>query len=528
MLEHGRWEAYTFFSRDPQAAHATLLEQRDGGGMGWWADEHPRTSYFRPLTSLSLWLDFEQRLPVWWMHLQNCVIYAVMVWLVVSLYKQFGLSDAGLGLASLFFALDGAIALSVGWIAARNTLLAACFGLACVLVHERARRTGRALLLALSSLLFALALCSGELGLCTLGYLAAHALVVDRSSWLRRALAVAPYGVIAGAYLANYVSAGYGNGGAGMGHDATTSPVAALLTWIESIPVWLATTATLPIATFQLIVPNFRWPLLFFSLVVVALLVRCIGSRSAQEPYARMLAIGAALSLVPLSATLPQERLRFLVSFGVYGLLGPWVARDFGAPARLPRMAARFVWRLHGVVLPLLFVPCLFSMVGGPGVAGALALDHELPRARAPIEILVNPPAWIVPWYQVAMRAVRDEVGPPVYSLYAGSQAVEIQRPDERSLELHVARSWFAAPFEALRDLKRSPFRVGDRIHLTAFDIEVREVNAAGAPTRARFTFARPLEDPGLVFRYWQGMKMMPWTLPPVGGSLQLAAAGGF
>ena len=526
LREGGPLEAYTFWPRDPQAAHARLVAQRNEGGMAWWADEHPRTSYFRPLSSLSLWLDFESGLPPWWMHLENCAIYAVMVWLAVALYRQLGLSDAGLGLAALFFGLDGAVATSVGWIAGRNTLLAPCFGLACMLVHDRSRRSRRPPLLVLSCLCFALSLLSAELGLCTLGYLCAHAWTVDRAPLMRRALALLPYGLVTAVYLAHYVTEGYGNSGAGLNRDIATTPaLSLLLAWLEALPLWLASTATLPIASLQLFGPNFRLPLLVFSLAVLAVLLPLLGSRLTREPHGRMFTLGAVLSLVPLAVTLPQERLRFFVAFGVYGLLGPWVASDFDAPGRLRRTAARVVWRLHGVLLPLLFVPFLFSVVNGPGVAAAIALDQALPRASAPTAILLNPPAFTVPWFQVAMRAFRGETAPPVYPLYAGSQPLEIQRVDDRSLELHVARSWFAAPFEQLRDLARAPFHVGDRIDLPHVAVEVREVNAAGAPTRARFTFERSLDDPALAFRYWEGKNLALWKPPPVGGRAQLAAA---
>jgi hypothetical protein len=126
------------------------------------------------------------------------------------------------------------------------------------------------------------------------------------------------------------------------------------------------------------------------------------------------------------------------------------------------------------------------------------------------------------------MRAARDEVGPPVFALYAGSQSLDIQRVDDRSLELHAARSWISAPFERIRDVSRAPFRAGDRIALAYLTVEVREVDAAGAPTRARFAFDRSLDDPGLTFRSWEGSKLALWTPPPTGGRVQLAAASAF
>jgi hypothetical protein len=120
------------------------------------------------------------------------------------------------------------------------------------------------------------------------------------------------------------------------------------------------------------------------------------------------------------------------------------------------------------------------------------------------------------------MRAARGEIGPPVFALYAGRQSLDIQRVDDRSLELHAPRSWFAAPFNRVRDLSLAPFRAGDRIPLAHLTVEVREVDEDGAPTRTRFTFDRSLDDPSLAFRYWEGSKLALWTPPPDGGRVQL------
>jgi hypothetical protein len=256
----------------------------------------------------------------------------------------------------------------------------------------------------------------------------------------------------------------------------------------------------------------------------VALLVPRVAPRLRADPVARMLALGAVMSLAPLAAVAPQERLRFFVAFGVYGVLAPWVVSEFDAAERLRRGLARFVWRMHAVWMPALFVPLLFSSISVGAPSAATALDQALPRAAAPTAILLNPPLWTVPWYQAAMRASRDETGPPAFALYAGTQPLELDRLDDRTLELHVARSWFATAFDRLG----TPFRAGTRITLPAFRVDVREVDATGAPTRARFTFERSLDDGALTFWLWKASKLTRWTPPPAGTHLSLPASSTF
>ena len=528
VVKGGPFAAYLFTARGADASHAQALEQRTAGDVPWWTDEHLHARYFRPLSSLSLWLDFTHGTPPWWMHLENCIIYAAIAWLATAIYRQLGLAGAGLGWAALFFALDLAFAAPVGWIAARNTLLATCFGFACILLHARARRNGRPALLALACVCFALSLLSAEIGLCTLGYVLAHALAVDRAPPWRRVLAFSPYAALVGLYLAHYIGAGYGMSTNGDSPDVVGAPGAALLTWVGSIPVWLATTATLPFAGFYLIVPGARLLIIVASVVILALLLPLLAAYCREQQPLRMFGAGAMLSLVPLATTLPQERLRFFVALGVYGVLGPWVVRDFDARERVRRITARTVWGIHGVALPVFFVPSLFAVGLGFSSGGAQALDRVLPSAAEPITILLNPPTFYGPIFQAAMRAYRGERRPPVFMLYAGSQSLEVERLDVRTLELHAARSWFATPFDGFRDLARWPFRVGERIALAHLTVEVREVDGRGAPTRARFTFDRPLENPELMFRYWNSSDFVTWKLPPVGSRLQLSAATEF
>jgi hypothetical protein len=526
LMKGGPLSAYLFHPRDAQARLEQLLEERTAGQMPWWADEHAQARFFRPLSSLSLWLGFAHGAPPWWMHLENCVLYAAIAWLAAAIYRQLGLSGAALGWAAVFFALDMGFGTSVGWISARNTLLATCFGFACILLHDRARRSARPALLALACVCFALSLLSGELGLCTLGYIAAHALAVDRAPAWRRVLVLSPYAVLSASYLVHYVSAGYGVSGSAIYSDVVGAPGAAVLAFLESIPVWLATTATVPVASFVLIVPGTRMPVLIGSLVVLAFLLPLVLSRLREQLATRVFGVGALLSLVPLATVLPQERLRFFVALGVYGVLAAWVVRDFDARERVRRIAARSVWRIHGVYSALFFVPVLFSIgLASFAGGGANALDRVMPRASAPITIVVNPPTWYVPWFQAAMSAYRGERRPPVFTLYAGSQSLEVERPDERTLDVHAARSWFTTPFERSRNLTLSPYRVGERIALAHLTVEVREVDASGAPTRARFTFDRPLDDPGLTFRLWEGTDVATWTPPPIGARRKLPAA---
>jgi hypothetical protein len=71
LMKGGPIAAYVFTARGAQASHAQALEQRTAEYAPWWNDEHLHARCFRPLSSLSLWLEFAQGAPPWWMHLEN-------------------------------------------------------------------------------------------------------------------------------------------------------------------------------------------------------------------------------------------------------------------------------------------------------------------------------------------------------------------------------------------------------------------------------------------------------------------------
>src|SRR5262249_35723273 len=141
------------------------------------------------------------------------------------------------GLAALLFVLDDAHGFTVGWISARNTLLATIFAVACVLVHVRMPRSGSARVL--GPLLLALALASGEAGVTALAVLAAHALLRESGSVRARLLMLLPYACVTAAWAAVYVVGGYGAHNAGAYRDVAGAPVQTLIAGLADTPVLL-------------------------------------------------------------------------------------------------------------------------------------------------------------------------------------------------------------------------------------------------------------------------------------------------
>ena len=190
---------------------ARNAELMDLGAIPWWTLEGVRVAFFRPLSTLTHWLDYR----LWpnsdgLMHAHSILWYGGLCALVVVFYRRFWGRTPTAGLAALLFAGSVGHLSGVASIAGRNVLIVAVFGLLTLMLHDWWRRDGRraGALLAPFSLL--LALLSAEAGVAVLAYLAAYAVFLDRATWPRRLATLVPYGVVVVMWRLVYQHLGYG------------------------------------------------------------------------------------------------------------------------------------------------------------------------------------------------------------------------------------------------------------------------------------------------------------------------------
>src|SRR5262249_50827132 len=160
---------------------------------------------WRPLSSLTHALDH-----VLWPEHAVAQLAHNLLWQLLALviawrfFRRFLTARWIAVLALALYAFDDARGPVVGWIANRNALVALCFALPALLAHDSWRREGWSPGRWLGPAAFAAALGAGESSLAVLGYVAAHALWLDRGTWRERAIAVAPYVVIVLAWRVIY------------------------------------------------------------------------------------------------------------------------------------------------------------------------------------------------------------------------------------------------------------------------------------------------------------------------------------
>jgi len=105
---------------------ARNAELMDLGAIPWWTLEGVRVAFFRPLSTLTHWLDYQ----LWpnsdgLMHAHNVLWYGGLCALVVVFYRRFLGHTPTAGLAALLFAGSVAHLSGLGSIAGRNVLIVA-------------------------------------------------------------------------------------------------------------------------------------------------------------------------------------------------------------------------------------------------------------------------------------------------------------------------------------------------------------------------------------------------------------------
>ncbi len=523
-------DMFMFFDGDPHRTGRMI----DRGFIPWWTYEHIKAAFWRPLTVLTHWIDYQlwPEHPVA-MHAHSIAWLAAVVAAVAVLYRRFLTPPWLAGLAALFYALDDAHAMPVGFLANRNVLISTMFGVLALLAHDRWRREGRGWGAIAASVFLLLSLLAKEAGIATCAYLAAHAFVFERGRWWRRLLVLVPYAVIVVAWRAVWTGLGYGVAHAGLYIDPLQEPVRFLASLPGRVPILLLGQFALPPAEIGLLPdPAIVWGQWVLAVVFVIVLVLVFTPVWRRDPMARFWAIGLLFALPPICTTFPADRLLMFVGIGGMGLAAQLFRLTFGDPAGRPPGRA---WRVLAVV-----VCVVFGLVHGLVAPVALVVRAAHPtgpkrweRFSIPVPpdpriaeqdmVVVNPPSVL----HAAHFLVENEMlGRPVPRharfLAPGLQSVMIHRLSRDALAIRPENGFLAWVFESLFRNGAFPLLVGRRIELTGMTVEITELTPDGRPAEAVFHFAVPLEDPSLHWMQWKDDQFRPFTPPAVGERIEL------
>jgi hypothetical protein len=352
------------FSRD---ASERLSIQQNLGFAPWWASDQIKTNFFRPLSSLTLALDFS----LWpdaplLIHIHSLLWFCLLIVIAYGLYRSISGSAVVAGISILLFVVDDVLSGPVGWISNRHAVVAMVFCVLCVWLYHQGVSKRKWSYMAGACGVYVLALLASEMGLVTFAYLFAYGLALDRGKWLDRIKRIVPFILITVVWRLVYTGLGYGVSGSLLYIDPILSPVDFITQMLTRIPALLFSAFFVPLA--EMLIAFSPQALGIFAavlLIPLGLLAIAVYPILKAHRTSAFWVIGLLCAVVPLVSGIPQSRNLGLVSLGVMGLAGQlfvdvavakktWPLKTF--QRILLRMAIPVLLILYLVVAPILVI----------------------------------------------------------------------------------------------------------------------------------------------------------------------------
>jgi hypothetical protein len=542
----GPLDLYSFVPPD-RARLAALLDR----GAPAFAAPSLELRFLRPLSSALMAGDhalFGRRpLPY---HVHTLLWYAALLAVVGALFRRAAPRSLWV-LAFLIFCLDDGHALSVTFIAARYAVVSCLFVWLGLGAHLRWRIHGWRPGAVLAPLLGALGLAAGEIGLGALAYLVAWEICERRPGWRR---ALAPTALLVAGYLTGYHLLDGGARGSGAYLDPFGDPIR----FLAELPARLA----LLFGNLILRTPidaaflddRLRAPLIAAgaaaALVVAIWLPRALRRLPADEAArVRWLGLGAAGALVAGSPGALGERLVFAAGLGgsvvVAALLRDAWQLFRSRRARLVAALGLLALGLPNLLIAAVALPAktifFTRMFDGyrrlareaeiaapvPARVVIVALDDlfalDLLPARAFEQGRTPGELRAIARGEAATLRGPDrigELGGGILSMAAAAHRVRRTGPD--TLELSTPEGTLLdGPWPSLFRDRALPLPRGSVIRTSYMTVTVLD-DHAGLPTRASFTFTRPLDDPSLIFLVFRDGRLRRFTPPAIGSVVDL------
>ncbi|TMQ10464.1 MAG: hypothetical protein E6J91_26445 [Deltaproteobacteria bacterium] len=467
------------------------------------------------------------------MHLHSVLWMAALAALVAALYRQIFGATWVAGLAALLYAVNDGHGFTVGWLANRCSLMAAAFGIAALLAHDRLRRDGWRPGAVLGPLALAATLLSSEEGLAVAGLVAAYAVVLDRGP--RRFAALVPYAAVFAAWYIAYRALGHGVEGTGSYTDPFGHPIVYAIQALQRVPILIhselgALAADLWEVYF--VRHGLTWVMVAAGAGFLAILVYAFWRLARGDRVARFWALGFVLSLGFVCGPHPTDRHLLVVGVAGSALIARFLAawaerRQHGelVPRGATGIAVAFV-AIHLVFAPIL-LPVRARLPGALS-RGLARIDALVPADAALAQqdlVLVNVPFKYLCNFASVVRRSSGGVSPRRWRcLGVSADPVRVSRPDATTLVLRPAEGYLRYFEDTNVRSRQVPFAAGDRVELPDFAIVVERVTADARPAEVAFHFAVPLEDASLRWRVWRDGGYRPFVPPPIGGSLELPA----
>jgi hypothetical protein len=516
------------FSFVPDSERRILM---DVGILPWWCDPGLRIALGRPVSALTHQADYA----LWpdsfvMQHLHSLVWFGLGVGLVAAIYRRVHGATAAAGLAGLFFAVEDAHAFPAAWLANRNALVCLVGGATVILLHLAWHKTGKRGYFLAALVTLAVALGAGEATLGALAYVAAWQITAERRAWLERLAPLVPYGAVVVIWRLLYGRAGYGTQGSALYLDPGRQPLGFLAALPERWPLLVAAQwFQAPVDLWLMLSRERQWAAAALAAALVALLLAVLWDLLQKERLARFWLLGMGLSLIPVCAAFPMDRLMVFAGIGAFGALA-LLLQDVGVwPWSRPgkgwrRRAALVLLGLHLPVAAILLVGRTAVLpLFGVFFADGARQSPSGPEVAQQTLVFVNGNDFPV-GYTWMIRQVETPASSPrrVAQLSSALTHSLVYREDPQTLLVTSEGGFLADQLDRLLASPTRLFTEGEEIERPDYVAEIRGVTADGRPRQVAFRFQRVLEHPAYRWLHWEHGRVLEFPLPPVGESVSV------
>ncbi len=518
------WGLFSFVDQLP--LHREQLLQY--GVLPWFAADDFHFRFFRPLTEITHWIDFQMfginPLPA---HLQSIGWFLLLSGIIYKLVKRMFPGQAMMPLLALaIFMLDGQHVATIGWIANRNALVAAFFGFSSLYCHFLWRETGQKCYFFWALLALVLALLSGEAALAMASYLFFYALIIDQQGSKKGIINILPYFFLMAIWFYFYVYYGFGaNTSAGLYLNPLIDTSEYISAILYRVPIYF-TAGILPIPA------GLSWgggvvyawiPILFyiFSLAVILLFHKVFNRTIRQDKRLMFLFLASIFALLPVCATMAQDRLSLFQTAGFDVVIAALIL-NFASNKNTNKIyIVSVLVGIHLIISPLhLLAGSAYIHWAAKNIAeNALSInqaglkDKDLICFQVPIGEAVS---------VMGIREVAGRDNPKVFfwlSNDEGDLVVTVINSHDIFIE---KKTGFANGFEsAFRSVKKRPFEMGEKMVVPVGIIEIENINTQNFPDKITMHFNKPLVNKSLLFYTFKNGQYEQVRLPDVGQSIR-------
>ena len=529
------------------AEQASFSALKDYGVLPWWMSENSALHLWRPLTSLTQWMDFKlwpESLAL--MHMTSLIIVLCAWRLIFSFYQQISLNNTVAVLAFIILIADMSLIYPLIWLAARNVLMVMLFLALTLSLLHLSHQHSRYLFLSLLS--FLAALLSAEAGVVVGGFVAAYLLFYDSRALSLRFTYLAAFIAVAILWKVVYGYLGFGAVAVGNYVDPLQNPVHAILHFLKFYPLLLVNVFTGAEGLVS------SWPVAVFGWLL--LLVFIVISYRSKDKLIQFSLAAVVLSLVPyVSLYSSAPRFSVISHIAMALFLAKLTLSDFSSFYSQRWLAISL--RVFTVLLLLIHIPL---SVMGKTAANILAADgkvfdsdkidkkyngfEEFAVEGKHVIVLNAVDPFRMMFYPYRAAYKQQPLAASMRALVPAANTIELTRDDKHTFSIAIPNGLKLFGKDVDSQLKQQGLNVnnrmfefygffhngdykqsvGQRFIFDDVNIEILATNADGQVTSLSLKLNKLADAENYLWLYWDWKKdsYKRFELPGIGQSIML------